>query len=65
MLNPHIIFGKLSEEKKMHGRYKKNWKDWSAIFEDKLLTCEDKSIVARRQISSEVSSPAYELQVIN
>jgi hypothetical protein len=43
----------------------KNWKDGRAIFEGKLLTCEDKSFVACRQIFSEVSSPAYELQVIN
>jgi len=29
------------------------------------LTRQDKSFVARRQIFSEVSSPAYEIQVIN
>jgi hypothetical protein len=49
MLNSNIIFGELSEEKKIHGICQK-LERLKGVFEDNLLTCEDKSFVARRQI---------------
>ena len=64
MLDSPITFRELSEVKKTHESYQK-LERLKGDFWGNLLTREDKYFVARQQIFTEVSSPAYELQARN